>query len=230
MHELFQIFEQALQEEREASNKALAKIEESKDEELEKCRRKLEMLDEKVEELQSLLKRSINSPPLLLETVATPPEKQKNPKIKQASQLTESSRSASYNNLMSIDNTNAKKTKKKLSPETTRFQTTEKRRSFESTTTERRSITELVADSLQNPISMTAIRQELKGDNLTPRIQRKLQKKTNSQTMLPSLSNGSSPTNRTNESPQRTSPSPNNSPRTRHRWSHSKQALKDSAI
>ncbi len=220
---------EALQEEREFNKDVFAKMEKSKDEEIEKCHRKLKMLDDKVTELQALLKRSINSPPLLLETVPTPPANSKQPRIKELHQLAESSRSASYNNLTAIQDTaSVKKSSKKLSPETATFQMPEKRRSIDSAI-ERRSITELVADSLQNPISMAAIRQELKADNLTPKIQRKLKKKI-SQTTLPSLNNSTSPTHRPDDTSGCSSPSPGNSPLMRPRWTHPKPALKDSAI
>ena len=50
------------------------------------------------------------------------------------------------------------------------------------------SITDMVAESLRNPITMAAIRNELKADALTPRIQRKFAPKAPS--TLPSIANG----------------------------------------
>lgn len=69
-------------------------------------------------------------------------------------------------------------------------------RSFDTTTSshsqrlsrERITITEMVAESLKNPSSIAVIRQELKADSLTPKIQRKFPMKS-SPTTLPAVSN-----------------------------------------
>ena len=231
-------YEQILEREREVNKAALVKLEKSKDEELEKSKQKLKTLDEKVSELQALLKRSINSPPLLMETVPTPPPtKIKKIKHKDIFAVVNSAatRSASFTDLVSIqDNTSPKTSKKELSPQNLAPQ---KKRSIDSScaekriSVERRSITDLVAESLLNPGNMAAIRQELKADNLTPKIQRKLNNQTNHQaTTLPSLSNGSSPTHHNDTVPQ-SSISPKGSPTTtRPRWTNPRLSLKDSAI
>ena len=214
------------------NKEALVKLEKSKDQELDKSRQKLKTLDEKVNELQALLKRSINSPPLIMETLATPPPtKEKRVKNKDifAVVKSEAKRSASYSDLVSIqDNTSPKTSKKNHKP-------AQKKCSIDSSaerriSVERRSITELVTESLLNPGSMAAIRQELKADNLTPKIQRKLKNQTNQTTTLPSLSNGSSPTHHTDNVPE-SSVSPKGSPTTtRPRWTNPMPSLKDSAI
>lgn len=197
---------------------------------MENARRKLKALDEKVSELQILLKKS-TSPRLLTETCATPPLT--NFKLKKTDLLkNEAPRSASSNDLVALQGQykNAKKSNKKLSPETTP-NTPQKRQSIDSSnekrgSIEKRSITELVAESLKNPASIASIRQELKADNLTPRIQRKLKNPTNHQTTLPSLSNDSSPPP-AGQSNSLTS-SPLSSPKTRPRWTNN--PLKDSAL
>ena len=220
-------YELRLAEERQQNEQAVARITREKEAELSKAKEKLKRLDGKVAELQALLKQSMNSPPpSFIVDPSTPPTtkatKKPKPKEKETTvrTLQESrERSASFNDLTTVDvEQNAKKkSDRKLSTDVSNPHTnTEKRSSIE-----KRSITELVAESLLNPSSMAAIRQELKSDNLTPKIQRKLKNHAN-QTTLPSLSNGPSPSSggQTDKSPrikERGSPK-GGSPITRPRW------------
>ena len=57
---------------------------------------------------------------------------------------------------------------------------------------ERASITDMVAECMRNPASMTNIRSELKADNLTPKIQRKFHCKA-PRMSLPAMNNETSP-------------------------------------
>ena len=229
-------FEQTLAEEREQSREAVARVSKEKEAELSKAKEKLKRLDDKVAELQVLLKQSMNSPPPTLTVEPSTPtaiaKKSKKKDLSPAAALKESrERSASSGDLTAMDGDRAVKRggDRKLSmvTETQATPTTEKRGC-----SEKRSITDLVAESLLNPSSMSAIRQELKADNLTPKIQRKIKNHTN-QTTLPSLSNGPNPSsaNQTERSPQtrenKRSPK-GGSPNTRPRWTN--PALKDSAI
>lgn len=57
--------------------------------------------------------------------------------------------------------------------------------SIEHTTSEKLSITDMVSECLRNPSSIASIRNNLKEDQLTPRIQRKFRYKTNSAKLPP---------------------------------------------
>ena len=232
-------FEQALAKEREQSREMVARITKEKETELTKAKEKLKRLDDKVAELQVLLKQSMNSPPPTLTVEPSTPTalakkfKKKDKDLSPAAALKETrERSASSGDLTAVDGdgTEGKRgSNRKLSmvTESQAAPSTEKRGC-----SEKRSITELVAESLLNPSSMSAIRQELKADNLTPKIQRKIKNHTN-QTTLPSLSNGPSPSSASQgeRSPHtrenRRSPK-GGSPNARPRWTN--PALKDSAI
>lgn len=85
-------------------------------------------------------------------------------------------KSSSYGDLTSIDSKEESKSSKtpQISPANTKRKM--ERKSNRRDSSERVTITSLVAESLSNPSSMLAIRKELKSDAFTPKIQRKFRK------------------------------------------------------
>ena len=99
-------------------------------------------------------------------------------------------KSASYDNI-TIDN--EEKSGGNILPKTPQLSPGNIKRKSEKKTrresADRITITALVAESLVNPGSMSAIRKELKSDSFTPKIQRKFpQKSSGTQSTLPSVS------------------------------------------
>lgn len=205
-------YEQALKKEQKTSKERLEKVKREKDDEIEKATQKLTKLDLKVNELQILLEKTVKSTPQVkVDTVSTPPLSSskdrkakkdvesasitKSPESKSNLEADSRPRSTSFTDLTSIGNeADHKQSKvKNLSPETQRLQANvnSKRRS----SIEKRSIAELVAESLNNPSSMAAIRQELKSDGFTPKIQRKFLKKNSNPATLPSMTPPNTPAN-----------------------------------
>lgn len=263
-------YEQRQKNDQKINKENLEKVKKEKEEELEMASQKLTKLDMKVNELQILLRKSVKSTPQVTIDNPTPPLSSSSNRKSKAKKDHESAgatkdpesnrniktdhrpRSASYTDLTSIEKvaeTNKKSKAKKLSPEMQRLQAAvgtpnSQRRS----SIEKRSIAELVAESMNNPSSMASIRQELKSDSFTPKIQRKFHMKNSNPTTLPSMTptatgNGNaadstSPSSVNVGSHLDTSPrlkeinvgsrsSPVNSPSSRRRWT---SRMKDSAI
>lgn len=174
-----------------------------KEKDLAMAAQKFSQLDSKLKQLQALLPLKVMPPQVKIDVVQTPPMSVKSSKksksireIRLNPKVELRPRSASYSDLTSVgkadtcDHTQAEKVTK-ISPETQQLlatPTSQRRGS-----TEKRSITELVADSLKNPASISSIRQELKSDDLTPKIQRKFLIKNSNPSTLPSLTPPTSP-------------------------------------
>ncbi len=138
-----------------------------------------------------------NSKSELPDTLVTPPKSINHTTCSETNLLKFKGRprSASYNDLTEIINeANDNDTKlpitPQLSPATSKKGSERKLSRRESS--ERNTITSLVAESLANPSSMLAIRKELKSDSFTPKIQRKFHKRGSgsSGNALPTMSPG----------------------------------------